>query len=502
MRAREFVMKDGYSFHLDWDSLNDTYETFYQAYSNIFKTIGLNFIPVQADAGAIGDAKNKTHEFQVIADAGEDTLAICPSCSYAANVEKAVGKKKRNSDISALKAKGEFSLEEVKEKWKLFYEHGQAEELIGDLRATFEDRFERSKEILKNLSFHVTPKMTTIEQVSTYLNISSSETIKTLVYEGVYQNKSKMIFVFLEGDDDVNEIALKNTTGVDHLRPATEEMLRNSKLPVGFIGPFFYLNRQIQDCVFIFDSAIRMDIPYIVGGNSRDLHIGGLQFKDVLGGIISILESDSSQGVNGVKKKSFEVLTEQTVRNVKNGDQCSQCSGDLKITKGIEVGHIFQLGDKYTKSMNATITNQNGIAAIPLMGCYGIGVTRVVGATIEQHHDDKGIIWPKAIAPYLIHIVRLGKDAGFLNLCDEVYHTLKSSFTDDVVYDDRDLGLGFKLKDAELLGCPIIVVLGERDYESSKMIEVRIRRTGETVKCATDELLETIQAFLKGEKVL
>ncbi|RLA61621.1 MAG: proline--tRNA ligase [Epsilonproteobacteria bacterium] len=426
MRAREFIMKDAYSFHENWESLDLVYADFYKAYSNIFDRMGLNFIVVEADAGAMGAGKNKTHEFQVLAKSGEDKVIICEECDYAANIEKAV------------------TLREPLE----FNNSDKAIELVE------------------------TPNMGTIEEVSNFLKIKQHQSLKSLAYAGITEDKEEVFLVLMLGDDELNEIKLKNHVGHEHIKPLTDNEMMGEGFVKGQLGPY-ELGREVR---VIFDSAIPLDAGFTTGANKKDFHYMNFVPRRDLKGEIEVAK----------------------LRLSRAGDICKigDKEGPVVEISGIEVGHIFQLGDKYTKALDAKVLDRNGKTIHPLMGCYGIGVTRIVAAAIEQHHDENGIIWPLAIAPFHIHFTAIAKSAEIKNICDEIYEEINGEF--EVLYDDRaKLGPGFKFKDADLLGLPIRVVLGERDYKGDGLLEITIRKTGETTKVSKEDLIPTLRKLLK-----
>lgn len=425
MRGREFTMKDAYSFHMDKDSLDEVYAQLYKAYERIFERMGLNFSVVEADAGAMGSSDSQTHEFQVLADTGEDELIYCEKTGYAANIEKAVTYR---SDEVGSNLDGEL-------------------ELVS------------------------TPGMQTIEEVCAYLKCPASSSLKSLVYKATTGDEDGFHLVVLVGDDQLNELKLKNFLACDHLQAATDNEISQLGLAKGFIGPA-KLKAKVN---IIFDQNIDLSRAYIVGANKADAH-----FK------------------NFSPDKEMDFITSADLRLSRPGDFGPDKKSPVIVKRGIEVGHIFQLGDKYTKALDVKILDQNGKTKPPLMGCYGIGITRVAAAAIEQNHDEKGIIWPWSIAPYHIQLIHIGKDTEIRKLVGEIYDELKRDGGYEVIFDDRNAGPGFKFKDAELLGLPLQVVLGERDYAKDKKLEIRVRQTGEVHKVTREELLEKIQD-LKAE---
>lgn len=423
MRGREFTMKDAYSFHEDKACLDKTYDEIYQAYCNIFSRLGLEYIAVEADGGAMAGGQAKTHEFQVVADAGEDTLIYCPESKYAANIEKSEAKKANPNTTPSTE-----------------------------------------------LKLTPTPSKSTIEDVCTFLGVSENTSLKALVYAAIVDQKEEIILSFIHGDDSLNEIKLQNYLRADHLKIATEEQVRNSELVKGFIGPKG-LKKSLR---IIFDNSVNLEASYVVGANQIDAHYSGFVVKRDVGSKVE----------------------QADLRSSKPGDLCPRSGKPVILKKGIEVGHVFQLGDKYTKAMNVTVLDKNGKSITPIMGCYGIGTTRTVAAAIEQHYDKDGIIWPAAIAPYHVYFGIIGKAEATLSLADEIYRELNNAKVETIL-DNRGQGPGVMFKDADLLGLPLRLVLGERDYNESGLLEIKIRKNGEAYKVKRTELVQKIQELLK-----
>jgi prolyl-tRNA synthetase len=419
MRGREFTMKDAYSFHLDKRCLDRVYDGLYQAYSNCFTRMGLKFIAVEADAGNMGSSDSKTHEFQVIADAGEDQIAWCEANGYAANLEKAQTKRAKNDS-------------------------------------------DKTHTTIKEIP---TPGKATIEEVCTFLNRPEHHSLKSLVYSAIKNDKEEVVLIQLLGDDTLNEVKLKNYLGASHLVAASEDTLSKLNLPKGYIGPYG-LSTKLR---LLIDTSVDPKGAYVVGALKKDFHLEGV-----------------------VPERDLKDIEWVDLRLAKEGDLSLDGKGEIRLRRGIEVGHIFQLGDKYTKGMGATVLDQNGKAQTPLMGCYGIGITRVVAAAIEQHHDEKGIIWPKALAPYHIYLTSVGKDAAIFEIAAKLYTDLSAAGF-EVIFDDRNAGPGVKFNDADLLGLPLRIVVGERDYKESGVIEVVERRGFVKHLIAEADLLATVK---------
>lgn len=423
MRGREFTMKDAYTFHMDKASLDVGYQEMYDAYTAIFTRLGLEFIPVVADGGAMASADSKTHEFQVVANSGEDLIIYSQEAQYAANSEKA----------QTLRAKTEFNMN------------------------------------VSPLTEVATPNKTTIEDVCTFLNIPQCQSLKSLVYTATTGTEFRLVLAILLGDDSLNEIKLQAHLKCDHLDAASEEQMKKAKLWKGFIGPTGLSN----DIKIVFDNSINLDACYVVGANKKDAHCSGFNPKrDVLDYSVADL------------------------RLARAGDLTLDGKHIVIEKRGIEVGHVFQLGDKYTKDMKVGILDQNGKLITPLMGCYGIGVTRVVAAAIEQNHDANGIIWPVAIAPYQVYFATIVKAEEFVKIADEIYNDMLNAGI-EVVYDDRNVGPGNKFKDSDLLGLPFRVVLGERDFGATGELEVIERKSGTVTKVKKEELIQTLKNLLK-----
>lgn len=422
MRGREFTMKDAYSFHEGWESLDKTYEMMYEIYTDIFKRAGLDFIAVMADAGAMGDAKSKTHEFQVLAASGEDRVVRCKKCNTSANIEKALTKRTK---------------------------------LAFDFSASAINKVD-------------TPNRASITDVCAFLKRPEHTSLKSLVYSAITGEIEKHYLVLLLGDDTLNEVKLKNFLGCDHLRPSPDHVLAELKMPKGYIGPVG-LTPSVQ---IIFDSEVNLDASYVTGAMEVDKHyLGFIPKRDL---------------------KNFEVTS---LRESHAGDLCASCEGVVEEIKGIEVGHIFQLGDKYTKAMSVTILDKNGKAITPVMGCYGIGITRTVASAIEQHNDEKGIIWPVALAPYHVYLGMIAKSDEMRAVAEEIYGDLLKNDI-EVMFDDRGLQPGVMFNDADLLGLPLRILFGERDYQKDGTLELKVRRTGETLRIKKESLVTEIKRIL------
>ena len=421
MRAREFIMKDAYSFHFDKASLDTFYDQMFTAYSNSFTRMGLDFIAVEADGGNMAAGGAKTHEFQVVADNGEDYVVTVPRTKFAANIEKAITTRKNIVPVAA----GE-------------------------------------------LTKFATPNQKTCEEVCAAHGMHITQSLKSLVMHTVIKGKDQFFMVMLLGDDSLNEVKFKNKVDAEHIRPAQQAELDRLGLVKGFMGP----TTTAEGFKVIFDEAIDMNSSYVVGANEPDHHLKGF-----------VPSRDT-------KPKNFRA----DLRLAKEGDFIGD--DQIVLKKGIEVGHIFQLGDKYTKAMKVTVLNEQGKGITPLMGCYGIGMTRVLASAIEQNNDKDGIIWPASIAPYDVYLCFIGKTPETKSLVEGIWEDFRKDGL-EVLFDDRQLGPGMMFKDADLIGLPLRVVIGERDYLATGDIEVKVRKTGETLKVKKDELLPVVKAKLK-----
>lgn len=415
MRGREFIMKDAYSFDVSDEAAEVSYRKMYTAYNRIFERCGLEFRCVEADSGTIGGSFS--HEFMVLAETGEDTIAVCNECSWAANLEKA--------------------------------------------KVTLpEDEAKPSQQELVKIE---TPGKRKVAAVCEFLQIEPKQLIKTLVYLA----DGEPVALLLRGDREAEEIKLKNYLGVNEIRLADDkEIFDATGVPSGYLGPVDIKIRLLadQEVVSMANSA--------VGANEKNFHL---------------------QNVN--IPRDFEVSDIADFRQLTVNDPCPECGESLRLVEGIEVGHIFKLGTAYSESMKAYFQDGDGNELPLVMGCYGIGVSRVVAAAIEQNHDDSGIIFPVPLAPYQLTVLNLGLSDPEVN---EAAEKIYSDLTDaglDVFLDDRDERPGVKFKDADLLGFPLRVTVGKRFKENAK-VEVRTRRDGQTDEIAVQELVSYITAFI------
>ncbi len=418
MRAREFIMKDAYSFHMDQESLQASYDDMFGAYCKIMQRIGLEYRPVAADTGSIGG--NASHEFHVLADSGEDIIAYSDGSEYAANVE------------------------------------------LAEALAPNTERAAASKD----LEIIDTPKAKSIQQLVEQFDLSVENTVKTLLVHAHQDDENstetKLIALLVRGDHKLNEIKANNHPLVaEPLTFASDEEIK-AVVGVwsGFLGP------------------VKLDMPIIV---DRTVAV----MSDFVAG--ANIDKKHHFGVNWGRDAEFTEITD--LREVQAGDPSPDGKGTLQLCRGIEVGHVFQLGDTYSKSMQLTVLDENGKAATPLMGCYGIGVSRLVAAAIEQNHDDNGIIWPKNIAPFQVAIVTINFDKSELVRDESIklYEQLKLQGI-DVVLDDRKARPGVKFADIELIGIPHRITMSERGLKEGS-VEYRARTASENVDVPLSEIV-------------
>jgi prolyl-tRNA synthetase len=419
MRGREFVMKDAYSFHKTDEDAEREYMNMFEAYKRIFERCGLKFRAVEADTGSIGGSFS--HEFVVLAESGEDAVASCDTCDYAANVEKAIAKSKR------------------------YLPPEDAEPLV-----------------IEKVS---TPGKKAVDEVSAFMGVTEDQLVKTLIYLA----DGNAVVALVRGDHELNEVKLKNIMGCNELELADPETVQKvTNAPSGFAGP-----AGLKDVEIYADHALEIMHNFITGGNEKDVHL---------------------KNVN--RDRDFSVTGFYDLRTVLTGDECPRCEGKFEIHRGIEVGHIFKLGTKYSEAMGVTFLDADGQEKPMIMGCYGIGVGRTAAASIEQNNDDNGIIWPLPLAPYEVIITTLNpKDDEVRELSQSIYSELRDKGI-EVLWDDRDERPGVKFKDADLIGIPVRVTVGARGIKEGKL-EVKLRSEKDARAVAitkvTDEVAETIK---------
>ena len=404
MRAREFLMKDAYSFHVDEASLKDGYQRMYDAYTRIFTRIGFKFRAVQADSGSIGG--NRSQEFHVLAESGEDAIVFSDGDDYAANLELAAALPPAGARAAATQPMAKIH----------------------------------------------TPGAKTIAQLSEMLRLGPERLLKTLLVDG---SDGATVALLIRGDHELNAVKAQKLPGVANpLRMASAERIRAATgCEPGFIGPVGF-----QGKVYADHAAAHM-ADFVCGGNEKDVHFTGVNW-----------------GRDLAEPSSVDL------RNVQSGDPSPSGKGTLQIARGIEVGHIFQLGQLYSEALKATVLDEQGHAVAMYMGCYGIGVTRVVAAAIEQNHDDNGIVWPEAIAPFQVVLVPINyqKSEQVRETADRLYRDFEAAGI-DVLLDDRDARPGVKFADSELLGIPHRIVIGDRGLSAGKL-EYRQRRQSESTE--------------------
>jgi prolyl-tRNA synthetase len=414
MRAREFIMKDAYSFHIDQASLEAGYQKMHAAYVAIFERLGLRFRVVDADSGEIGGSRSQ--EFHVLADSGEDAIAWSDEDNYASNIETAATLPPEEEAPA-----GTVALQKVS-----------------------------------------TPGAKTVEGLARFLSVDSKKILKTLIVEG----DAQPVALVLRGDHELNAIKAEKLAGVaSPFRMAeTAIVSKATGCEPGFAGP---IGLEIP---IYFDHAVRAMSDFVCGGNEKDMHYTGVNFG-----------------------RDLEIGNTVDLRNVVEGDRVPGGAGTLSIARGIEVGHIFQLGTKYSEAMNATVQDQDGSDVPMQMGCYGIGVTRIVGAAIEQNHDEKGIIWPAPIAPFDVILIPINmhRSETLRSAAEDLYAELQNRGL-SVLFDDRDARPGVKFADAELIGIPHRLVISERGLEAGEL-EYRHRRDNESRNLKREAALDLLQ---------
>lgn len=421
LRGREFVMQDAYSFHAEEGSLDQTFRDMDAAYSNIFKRVGLNFRSIIGDAGAMGG--NNSKEFMAIAPIGEDTVVYSDESDYAANLEMAQNKR----------------------------------------------TLPKSHETLGELTKVHTPGAKTIDEVAAFLDSAPEREIKTLLFIA----DDKPVVVLMRGNDEVNEVKLKNYLKADFLRPAEEaEAVKYLGANFGSLGPVGIA----EDIEILADLDVEMMANASVGANEDDYHY-----------------------VNANLDRDFKVDHFVDLRTVKEGELSPDGQGKLKFTRGIEIGHIFKLGTRYSKDLNAVVLDENGRQVPMIMGCYGIGVSRLLSAIVEQHSDENGIVWPRSIAPFDVHVIPVNvKNDDQAKMADKVNAILEEAGY-KVLLDDRKERAGVKFADADLIGIPARITVGKKASEG--IVEIKLRRTGETLEVKLEEILNSLAILLKEESL-
>lgn len=415
MRSREFVMKDAYSFGKDQHDLDMSYQSMHDAYCRIFDRLGLDYIVVDADTGAMGGSGSQ--EFMVISDVGEDVIAYCESCGYAANSEKAECIVPNQEDASS------------------------------------QENIEKTMEKIS------TPDMKTIEELTQFLNCDSKDLVKTLIYKA----DDRIVAALVRGDRELNETKLKNYLGCVELYMADAETIRElTGADVGFAGPVGL------DVDLVVDPEVAQMKNFIVGANETGYHL-----------------------INVNIDRDFKKYTVKDIRTIAEGDICPQCSQPIKVGHGIEVGHIFKLGTKYSESAECTYLDENGKEQYMVMGSYGIGVARTLAAIIEQSNDEDGIIWPVSVAPYHVAIVPIDTGEGpQMETAERIYNELLDAGVEAII-DDRKERPGVRFKDIDLIGIPIRITVGRK--VSDGIVEYKCRKTGQVVELECSQAIEKVK---------
>ncbi len=425
LRAREFIMKDAYSFSGTENELDDIYKKMYKCYSNILERLNLKYFTVEADSGIIGG--KFSHEFIILAANGEDELVYCPECGYAANFEMADFEyHRKNTTGNDKKNKMTSGIKEVEEIY--------------------------------------TPNVTTIRSLTGMLKVSPEDILKTMVLK---DHKNNLIAVLIRGDRELNLAKIEKYAGNKFYFIDKDE--ENRGLVIGYLGPVG-LPPEIK--VYADNSIIENKV-FIAGANKKDHHI---------------------KNVN--QPRDFKVDYWGDFSFPSEGDLCIKCGSILKYDKGIEVGHIFKLGTKYSEKMNALFLDAKGALKPIIMGCYGFGISRIIAASIEQLFDEKGIIWPISVAPFIVNLIAINiEDEKIAESAEEVYRRLQEEDI-EVIFDDRPVRAGVKFKDSDLIGIPVKIILG-KNYIEDKELELELRKDGTKLKMKTEEAIDFIKEYPK-----
>lgn len=417
LRSKEFIMKDAYSFDVDYEGLNKSYKSMYEAYCRIFDRCGLDYIIVEADSGAMGG--DVSHEFMVPSPVGEDVLVQCLKCGYNANRERA--------ETAPVLSENNVTVQPIKEV--------------------------------------STPNKQTIYDVSNFLKITPQHMVKTMIY----LSGGQPIAVLLRGDHEVNEAKLTKILGQEDVKLADHNTIEKvTGARVGFAGP---VNLQVK---IIADQAVSTLRNFATGANKPDTHL-----------------------LNVNPERDFKIDQIADIRYAIKGDKCPKCNNELTISQGIEIGHVFKLGTKYSDALRAKFLDTGSKEKSAIMGCYGIGVNRIIAALIEKSHDENGIIWSLSLAPYQVIVIPVNvNDTSCLQAATSIYEDLTNTTEIDVLLDDRDQRPGVKFKDADLIGIPIKIIIGKK-YAETKEIEIKLRKTGETFLVRPDELKPKINQLFE-----
>lgn len=413
IRTREFTMKDAYSFDIDEEHTNISYQKMAIAYNNTFDRMDIDYRVVKADTGAMGGLLSE--EYQALTEIGEDTVVLCDKCNFSSNIEIA----------------------EVKGK-------------------SFEKEEKKAKELIH------TPNVHTIEDIVKFLNINPDKTVKTLVYN----IDGEIIFALVRGNRELNETKLRKLLNAKNIEMATEEELKTiTNASFGSLGPIDIKSK------IIIDNEVSTMSNFVTGANKTDYHYINVNLTD------------------------FEIYKIGDIINIEEGDKCPHCNGTIYFKKGIEIGNIFKLGTKYSESLGLYYLDEHNKQKPVDMGCYGIGTARCMAAIIEQHHDEKGIIWPLEVAPFTVGIIQINtKDEQIKKVANEIYNTLNNQNIDTLL-DDRDERPGVKFNDIELIGIPIRITVGKKVEEG--IVEIKTRDGKIDTECQINELAQTINNILK-----
>ncbi|WKZ16047.1 MAG: proline--tRNA ligase [Candidatus Jettenia caeni] len=417
LRSKEFIMKDAYSFDVDYEGLNKSYKSMYDAYCRIFDRCGLEYIIVEADSGAMGG--DVSHEFMVPSNVGEDILIRCLKCGYSANRERA-----------------------------------EAAPIPPENNAI--------PQALKEIS---TPNKRTIQEVSDFLNVKPNRMVKTMIYI----SNGQPIAILLRGDHEANETKLAKVLGQETLALADHTTIEHiTGAPVGFAGP---VRLPVK---IIADQAVSVLNNFVTGANRPDNHL-----------------------LNVNPERDFTIDRVADIRYVAKGDRCPKCYHEIDISQGIEIGHVFKLGTKYSDALKAKFLDPNGKEKSMIMGCYGIGVNRIIASLIEISHDENGIIWPLSLAPYHVIIIPVNvNDVPSMQMANQLYDDLTKNAGLEVLLDDRDQRPGVKFKDADLIGIPIKIIIGKK-FTETKELEIKLRKTGETFLTPPEEVRSRLKSLFE-----
>jgi prolyl-tRNA synthetase len=431
LRVRQFTMKDAYSFDIDAAGLDVSYKKHYDTYCRIFDRAGLKYVVVEAHSGAMGGSQS--HEFMVFSDAGEDFVVHCAQCNYAANLEKATSKLEKTEDLAAT---GDGKPEPVE-----------------------------------------TPGMKTIEEVAAFLKVSPKQKMKTLAYMALEADEktgaeiAQPVIAFMRGDHMLNEAKFSAAIGGRRFRPMHAEEIENVfKSPAGYLGPVNIANT--KGALILVDEALKGRTNLIAGANKENFHLR-----------------------NVTPDRDFKVDHWADLRSAAEGEGCPQCGSLLKVAKAVEIGHIFKLGYKYSESMNARVLDKDGKEVMPIMGCYGIGIERILTCAIEQSNDENGFTLPRSIAPFDVVVVATTMtDPTCVSTAEKIAADLEAAGF-DVLLDDRDERAGVKFKDADLIGIPFRINVGKKVAEGKVELVERSTRTSQDANIsAVKELLSTLTA--------